>query len=110
MAGREVELCFPEALRLLMGGDGQLTPTRSEPIAAEVRPGQDSRSSVSVPVTTPATDLANRIGELKSRTNVIQHVFETRFLPSIPPNGFCRETLNCPTTPWQDGVTPPPPP
>ncbi len=41
--------------------------------------------------TTPAADAANRIGELKTRSDAIRHVFDTRFLPSIPNKGFCRE-------------------
>lgn len=37
--------CFPEALRYAMGPDGKLSPARSEPIAADVRPGQDGREN-----------------------------------------------------------------
>jgi len=39
----------------------------------------------------PREDPDNRLGEQKWRWEVISHVFETRFLPSIPPNGYCRE-------------------
>jgi tetratricopeptide (TPR) repeat protein len=35
--------CFPPALILRMGADGQLTDEPTEPIAADVRPGKDSR-------------------------------------------------------------------
>ncbi len=58
----------------------------------------------SVPATTSASDVANRVGELKSRVDVIRHVFDTRFLPSIPAAGFCRERDPDPDTcpdPWQ---------
>jgi hypothetical protein len=34
-------------------------------------------------------DLANRIGELKARTQTVRHIFDTKFLPSIPLAGFC---------------------
>jgi hypothetical protein len=56
----------------------------------------------SLPATTALQDVANRLGELKVRATVIRHVFDTRFLPSVPPNGFCRETSpsTCPA-PWQ---------
>ena len=37
--------CFPEALRFAIGPDGQLTQQRIEPIAADVRPGQDGREN-----------------------------------------------------------------
>ena len=35
--------CFPPALILRMGADGQLTEEPTEPIAADVRPGKDSK-------------------------------------------------------------------
>jgi len=35
--------CFPPALRFQIGADGELTQTPSEPIAADVRPGKDSK-------------------------------------------------------------------
>lgn len=60
----------------------------------------------SLPATTSVSDVANRLGELKTRVDVIRHVFDTRFLPSIPAAGFCREKdhdgnpLTCPD-PWQ---------
>jgi DNA-binding beta-propeller fold protein YncE len=50
----------------------------------------------SLPATTSASDVANRLGELKMRVDVIRHVFDTRFLPSIPAAGFCRERNACP--------------
>lgn len=33
-------------------------------------------------------DVANRIGELRARTVRLQHILETRFLPSLPDEGF----------------------
>ena len=37
--------CFPPALRYKLGADGNLTTTRTEPIAADARPGKDGRSN-----------------------------------------------------------------
>lgn len=37
--------CFPEALRFAMGSDGRLTELRTEPIAADLRPGQDGKEN-----------------------------------------------------------------
>lgn len=34
------------------------------------------------------TDVANRVGELKSRLKVVTHVHDDRFVPSIPADGF----------------------
>ena len=38
--------CFPKALIYTMGTDGELTSVRSEPIAADARPGKDSKQDV----------------------------------------------------------------
>ena len=35
--------CFPEALRFLLGPDGQVSDQPAEPIAADIRPGKDGR-------------------------------------------------------------------
>lgn len=40
-------------------------------------------------------DPANRLGELKVRVNVIEHVLRDRFLPSVPAGGFCSESGTC---------------
>ena len=58
-----------------------------------------------IPATTPVRDIANRVGELKMRVDVINHVFTTRMLASMTTAGFCRE-LNPPNSPscpdpWQ---------
>lgn len=37
--------CFPEAIRYRIGADGRLTPERTEPIAADVRPEKDGRDN-----------------------------------------------------------------
>ncbi len=37
--------CFPPALRFRLGDDGQLSNIRTEPIAADARPGKDGRTN-----------------------------------------------------------------
>ena len=39
------EECFPPALRYKLGADGELSTVRTEPIAADARPGKDGRSN-----------------------------------------------------------------
>ncbi|MGN6790727.1 MAG: TIR domain-containing protein [Rhodanobacteraceae bacterium] len=43
MPGREAEECFCPALRFRLDPDGQPTAERTEPIAADARPGKDSK-------------------------------------------------------------------
>jgi tetratricopeptide (TPR) repeat protein len=43
MPGREDEECFPPALRFHLAADGTLGSSRTEPIAADARPGKDGR-------------------------------------------------------------------
>jgi tetratricopeptide (TPR) repeat protein len=43
LPGREDEECFPKALRFKIGSDGELSDARTEPIAADARPGKDGR-------------------------------------------------------------------
>ncbi len=45
LPGREDEECFPPALRFKLGPDGELTDTRTEPIAADARPGKDGKQN-----------------------------------------------------------------
>jgi tetratricopeptide (TPR) repeat protein len=45
MPGREEEECFPPALRFRLGADGALSDMRTEPIAADARPGKDGKSN-----------------------------------------------------------------
>jgi len=42
----------------------------------------------SIPAASPTADPANRIGSLKARAMTILHVYDERFLPSIPRGGF----------------------
>jgi tetratricopeptide (TPR) repeat protein len=48
MPGREEEECFPPALRFRLGPDGELGTARTEPIAADARPGKDGKSNASL--------------------------------------------------------------
>ena len=45
LAGREAEECFAPALRFQIGADGQPTPQRTEPIAADAREGKDGKAN-----------------------------------------------------------------
>ncbi len=49
-----------------------------------------------LPAAAAGPDPYNRLGELKARTNVFQHVWDERFLLSIKAAGFCRERGTCP--------------
>ena len=57
--------CFPEALRLRMGADGQLTTERTEPIAADGRPSKDGKLDVKLKLI--AGMLGVGLDELKQR-------------------------------------------
>ncbi|HEY3783790.1 MAG TPA: toll/interleukin-1 receptor domain-containing protein [Steroidobacteraceae bacterium] len=43
LTGREGEECFPPALRFHLGADGELSDARTEPVAADARPGKDGK-------------------------------------------------------------------
>ncbi len=45
LPGREAEECFPPALRFRLGSDGNLSGARTEPIAADARPGKDGKNN-----------------------------------------------------------------
>jgi tetratricopeptide (TPR) repeat protein len=45
LPGREAEECFPPALRFRLGPDGNLSSARTEPIAADARPGKDGKNN-----------------------------------------------------------------
>jgi hypothetical protein len=45
LPGREHEECFPKALRFKIGVDGVLSDARTEPIAADARPGKDGKKN-----------------------------------------------------------------
>ncbi len=43
--GSTLQECFPAAVRFQLGANGELTGTRTEPIAADVRPGADGKTN-----------------------------------------------------------------
>ncbi|HEY9110656.1 MAG TPA: TIR domain-containing protein [Rhodanobacteraceae bacterium] len=45
LPGREAEECFCPALRFQLDANGQPTPERTEPIAADARPGKDGKQN-----------------------------------------------------------------
>ncbi|MBS0578353.1 MAG: tetratricopeptide repeat protein [Proteobacteria bacterium] len=45
MPGREDEECFPPALRFHLDAEGNLSDRRTEPIAADARPGKDGKTN-----------------------------------------------------------------
>jgi tetratricopeptide (TPR) repeat protein len=45
LPGRADEECFPRALRYRLGPDGALSDVRTEPIAADCRPGKDGKNN-----------------------------------------------------------------
>lgn len=49
-----------------------------------------------LPGTPSGTDPYNRLGELKARVEVFQHIWVTRFLESLEADGFCSEKGSCP--------------
>ncbi len=48
-----------------------------------------------LPQTTTRPDPYNRLGELFGRVTAFKHAWDTRFLPSIEPAGYCREKGTC---------------
>ena len=50
MPGREDEECFPQALRFHLGPDGNLATARTEPIAADARPGKDGKNNAKLKI------------------------------------------------------------
>ena len=71
--GLESMECFPPALLYIMGPDGNLTSTRSEPIAADVRPNKDGRNDARLKL------LAGNIGRAVIKVSAVpedRHVIE----------------------------------
>jgi tetratricopeptide (TPR) repeat protein len=64
--------CFPPALIFRMGADGQLTDEPTEPIAADIRPGKDSKLDVKLKIV--AGMLGVGLDELKQREAHRRHV------------------------------------
>ncbi len=49
-----------------------------------------------LPTSPVGPDPYNRVGELQSRVDVFQHVWDERFLNSLKPGGYCSERGTCP--------------
>jgi tetratricopeptide (TPR) repeat protein len=70
--GRELEECFPRALRFQLGPDGELSDVPAEPIAADMRPGGDGRRLAKLKliaglVALPLADLVQREEQRRMR-------------------------------------------
>ena len=62
---RAAEECFAPALRHRLGADGQLSSERTEPIAADARPGKDGQTNAKLKLISGILDLG--FDELKQR-------------------------------------------
>jgi tetratricopeptide (TPR) repeat protein len=79
LPGREAEECFPTALRFKLDADGNLSSERTEPIAADVRPGKDSRQNAKLKIIAGllAVDFDSLKRREQSRRNQRLAVFST---------------------------------
>jgi eukaryotic-like serine/threonine-protein kinase len=71
LAGRETEECFAPALRYRLGADNALTRKRTEPIAADARPGKDGKTNAKLKLIAGMLDIgfdALKRRELQRRT------------------------------------------
>ena len=71
LPGREAEECFAPALRHRLGADGRLSRERTEPIAADVRPGKDGKTNAKLKLIAGMLDVgfdALKRRELQRRT------------------------------------------
>lgn len=57
-----------------------------------------NKFEAALPTTATGPDVRNRLGELKARVEVFEHVWTERFMRSVSnkPTGFCREWGTCP--------------
>jgi tetratricopeptide (TPR) repeat protein len=69
--GREAEECFAPALRFQLGADGGLTALRTEPIAADVRPGKDGKANARLKLVSGLLDVG--FDELRQREQQRAH-------------------------------------
>ncbi|MBS0431760.1 MAG: hypothetical protein JSS21_05065 [Proteobacteria bacterium] len=63
--GREAEECFAPALRFLLDAKGQPTTARTEPIAADARPGKDGKANAKLKLIAGMLDVG--FDQLKQR-------------------------------------------
>lgn len=69
--GREAEECFAPALRYQLDADGGLTTLRTEPIAADVRPGKDGKANARLKLVSGLLDVG--FDELRQREQQRAH-------------------------------------
>jgi hypothetical protein len=83
--------------RCMVGAFQNVNDDREQPVDQQDRGYCDAirerftQFQQALPALTPPQDIANRVGELKSRVDIIRHIYETRFLPSVPDTGFQSE-------------------
>src|SRR4249919_937722 len=65
LPGRASEECFSPALRFVVGADGNLTVQRTEPIAADARPGKDGKQNAKLKLISGLLDIG--FDELRQR-------------------------------------------
>ena len=54
-----------------------------------------NKFEAALPATATGPDVRNRLGELKARVEVFEHVWQERFINSLKAGGFCREWGAC---------------
>jgi tetratricopeptide (TPR) repeat protein len=69
--GSEAEECFAPALRFQLDADGGLTTLRTEPIAADVRPGKDGKANARLKLVSGLLDVG--FDELRQREQQRAH-------------------------------------
>ncbi|WP_426700063.1 TIR domain-containing protein [Rhodanobacter sp. Col0626] len=77
LPGREAEECFTPALRHSLGTDGALGAARTEPIAADVRPGKDGKTNAKLKLIAGMLDIgfdALKRREMQRRTRRVAAV------------------------------------
>jgi tetratricopeptide (TPR) repeat protein len=83
MPGREGEECFPPALRFRLAADGTLSDTRTEPIAADARPGKDGKSRAILKVTAGVLGLGYDALAQRQRTRRNRRLFVITFAAMV---------------------------
>lgn len=76
--------------------DESFAPTNGNAFGiCELARGYIDDFAAALPATTSRPDPYNRLGELHGRVQVVEHVWDTRFIASLTPTGFCREPGLC---------------
>ena len=75
MPGRESEECFPAAIRFQLGDDGELSDVPAEPLAADVRPRKDGKSSALLKLVAGILDIGfDRLKQREARRRKIRRI------------------------------------